>query len=184
MKLTYPDYYLAFRCSASGCEDNCCIGWEIDIDERAYADYMARGGVFGQRLRGSIAQGEAPHFLLQEERCPFLNEQNLCDIILNLGESALCEICTQHPRFHEWFGDIKAVSYTHLYNAEAEEGFQGFTTISVTEGTHPYVYAWWPAGHVYGYEHTMVHEVFEFVQAIAHDKPASPDFNDGLKRCV
>ena len=107
MKLTYPDYYLAFRCSASGCEDNCCIGWEIDIDERAYADYMARGGVFGQRLRGSIAQGEAPHFLLQEERCPFLNEQNLCDIILNLGESALCEICTQHPRFHEWFGDIK-----------------------------------------------------------------------------
>lgn len=107
MKLTYPSYYPAFRCSASECEDNCCIGWEIDIDERAYADYMTQDGAFGQRLRSGIACGEAPHFLLQGERCPFLNEQNLCEIILNLGESALCEICTQHPRFHEWFGNVK-----------------------------------------------------------------------------
>lgn len=77
--------------------------------------------------------------------------------------------------------NLERICELQYYNAEAEEGFQGFTTISVTEGTHPYVYAWWPAGHVYGYEHTMAHEVFEFVQAIANDKPASPDFNDGLK---
>ena len=47
-------------------------------------------------------------FLLKEDdRCPFLNQDNLCEIYIHLGEQALCEICDQHPRFHEWFGDYK-----------------------------------------------------------------------------
>lgn len=107
MQLHYPDYYPDFQCTASACGDNCCIGWEIDIDRDTHSRYMAQPGAFGRRLRGSISSGAPPHFLLQNERCPFLNDRNLCDIVITLGERALCEICTQHPRFHEWFGNRK-----------------------------------------------------------------------------
>jgi len=41
--------------------------------------------------------------------------------------------------------------------------------------------AWWPAGHVIGYEHTFVHEMYEFIEAIANDTDTSPDFYDGVK---
>ncbi|MDN5277289.1 MAG: hypothetical protein PWR01_1254 [Clostridiales bacterium] len=67
------------------------------------------------------------------------------------------------------------------YSSEDPEGVQGFRLIQVTEPVHPYASAWWPAGHVIGYEHTFVHELYEFVEAIAHDRNACPDFNDGVK---
>lgn len=108
MKHYYPAYYPAFRCIASACSDNCCIGWEIDIDEKSDCLYRSVQGPFGSRLEQSIVRDEnGSHFLLNQERCPFLNEQNLCDIFIHLGESALCEICTQHPRYHEWYGNWK-----------------------------------------------------------------------------
>jgi len=101
----YPDYYPAFRCIAGDCRHSCCVGWEIDIDEETLARYDAVPGEFGQRLRQSIRRGgETPCFRLgAEERCPFLNDRNLCDIILTLGEDALCQICDDHPRFRNFF---------------------------------------------------------------------------------
>lgn len=107
MKLTYPHYYPDFKCIASACTDNCCIGWEIDIDDETLSCYQAQSGEFGERLRNNISLDDMPHFLMNGERCPFLNESNLCDIIITLGEDAICEICTEHPRFHEWFGNVK-----------------------------------------------------------------------------
>jgi predicted dehydrogenase len=59
----------------------------------------------------------------------------------------------------------------------------GFTTIMCTEKVHPYVEAWWPPGHVLGYEHTFVHEVVDLVNAIATNSPIQPDFLEGAK-CV
>lgn len=47
MRLTVPDYYDRFRCIASRCTDNCCIGWEIGIDPAALADYQSQPGAFG-----------------------------------------------------------------------------------------------------------------------------------------
>jgi lysine-N-methylase len=38
---------------------------------------------------------------LSDERCPHLNGQGLCNIILSLGEGYLCEICREHPRFYQ-----------------------------------------------------------------------------------
>jgi hypothetical protein len=46
------------------------------------------------------------------------------------------------------------------------------------------MHAWWPVGHVIGYEHTFVHELYEFTEAVASDKPLNavcPDFSDGVK---
>ncbi len=108
MKQIYPSFYPDFQCTASHCSDNCCIGWEIDIDPQTDAFYQSVQSNFSVRLQTQISRKDTPHFILdKDERCPFLNKQNLCDIFTNLGEEHLCEICTEHPRFHEWFGDYK-----------------------------------------------------------------------------
>jgi len=67
------------------------------------------------------------------------------------------------------------------YSSDDPEGLQGFRLIQATEPVHPYASAWWPVGHVIGYEHTFVHELYEFVVAIAHDKETCPSFYDGVK---
>ena len=104
MKFITPTYYGLFRCIADKCTDNCCIGWEIDIDADTQAYYSCVGGAFGERLRRDIQDG---CFRLCNERCAFLNKNNLCDIIINCGENRLCQICRDHPRYFEWFSDRK-----------------------------------------------------------------------------
>ncbi len=104
MKIIYPDYYDEFKCTASACSHNCCIGWEIDIDEESLAYYRSISGDFGKRLKKNISRRGSPHFILGEnERCPFLNDCNLCDIYSELGEDALCQICADHPRFRNFY---------------------------------------------------------------------------------
>lgn len=107
MKLFAPSYYKEFRCIAGECKHSCCIGWEIDIDDDTYAYYSAIKDDFGKRLIENISlDGEVPHFSLdEEEKCPFLNNSGLCDIIITLGENKLCQICTDHPRYRNYFKD-------------------------------------------------------------------------------
>ena len=101
-----PAYYPRFHCIADRCRHNCCIGWEIDIDPDTYALYKTVRGDFAKRLHDGIVHGEQPCFRLDaHERCAFLNERGLCDIIVTLGEDALCDICTDHPRFRTYLGD-------------------------------------------------------------------------------
>jgi predicted dehydrogenase len=57
----------------------------------------------------------------------------------------------------------------------------GFSTIDVTDAKHPYIAAWWPPGHIIGYEHSFTHTVYDFLKAIAEGKSPRPDFEDGLK---
>ncbi len=101
-----PEYYKDFKCIASQCRHSCCIGWEIDIDEESAERFKCVSGALGDKLRRCISEGEEPHFVLAEnERCPFLNENNLCEIILELGEDAICQICTDHPRFRTYLSE-------------------------------------------------------------------------------
>ena len=111
MKLIYPAYYEKFKCIADRCHHSCCIGWEIDIDEASLSRYEGVKGDFGKRLQCAISYDGEPHFKLKEgERCPFLNERNLCDMILSLGEDFLCEICASHPRFYNFFSGYGLLS--------------------------------------------------------------------------
>lgn len=107
MILRIPHYYRNFKCSADKCSDSCCIGWEIDLDEDTYDYYSQIPGEFGDYLRSKITDGEEKSFILNGERCPFLNEQNLCEIYTELGETALCEICTEYPRFTLEYADVR-----------------------------------------------------------------------------
>lgn len=77
--------------------------------------------------------------------------------------------------------EFERMNELQYYSVDDEEGLQGFRLIQVTEDVHPYAGAWWPAGHVIGYEHTFVHELYEFIESIANDKPTVPDFYDGVK---
>ncbi|MDO5444619.1 MAG: flagellin lysine-N-methylase [Eubacteriales bacterium] len=107
MKLIAPDYYSSFSCIAGKCRNSCCIGWEIDIDEYTAEYYRTLSGDLGIKLKNSIAEGPSgsSFILSEEERCPFLNREGLCDIILQLGEDSLCQICSDHPRFRNYFSD-------------------------------------------------------------------------------
>lgn len=110
MTYVYPTYYPDFACIASACRHSCCVGWEIDIDGDTYEAYQAVGGEMGERLKRSISEDGVPHFILdKEERCPFLNREGLCDLILSLGEDSLCEICREHPRYYNRLSDCLEV---------------------------------------------------------------------------
>ncbi|MBE6688046.1 MAG: hypothetical protein E7588_02070 [Ruminococcaceae bacterium] len=105
MSIFVPNHYNEFRCIAGDCKHNCCIGWEIDIDYQTLQKYKCSEDDIGERIRKNISCcGDAYCFTLDaNERCPMLNENGLCDIIIELGEDALCEICTEHPRFRNDF---------------------------------------------------------------------------------
>lgn len=102
----YPNYYNKFSCIADKCKHSCCIGWEIDIDEDTMDIYNSLNTPMGEKIRNNI-EGDIPHFkLTKDERCPFLNEQGLCDIILECGDGAISDICYLHPRFSNFYSSF------------------------------------------------------------------------------
>ena len=110
MKLLAPKYYLDFSCIADNCKHSCCIGWEIDVDEKAMQKYFSLEGEYSENIINSIEKKGTPHFKLSEnDRCPHLNEKGLCNIILNCGENCLCDICREHPRFYNFTNTGKEV---------------------------------------------------------------------------
>ncbi len=122
MKYIAPDYYKKFKCIADQCKHSCCVGWEIDVDKDTFNKYKSVKGDFGERLNESIEIiDNAPCFKLDyNERCPFLNENNLCDIILNLGEDYLCQICNDHPRFRNFYEGATEIGIGLCCEAAAE----------------------------------------------------------------
>lgn len=118
MILRYPAYYEKFQCIAGKCEDTCCAGWEIDIDDESYERYQQVSGAFGMRIKESMKEYtseedvyERHGFRLKEgKRCPFLNQENLCDMILALGEQSLCYVCTHTPRNYFEYDGAREIS--------------------------------------------------------------------------
>lgn len=103
MKLYAPKYYEDFKCIADKCTHSCCVGWEIDIDSNTLKKYNALEHKYAEKIKSSIDFIDTPHFILKEnDRCPHLNECGLCEIINNVGEEFLCDICREHPRFYNF----------------------------------------------------------------------------------
>jgi predicted dehydrogenase len=75
--------------------------------------------------------------------------------------------------------DLERLNELELY---VEEGPQsGFRTVLATHKQHPYIAAWWPPGHLIGYEHTFVHTVLDFMKGIADGRSPTPNFEDGVR---
>ena len=110
MKIRVPEYFKDFKCIASKCEDTCCAGWGIVIDDATYDRYKNVQGEFGDRLRSEIVHEARENiFVLKGNNCPFLNEEKTCDIYINIGEENLCYTCQQYPRYTEEFGSLREV---------------------------------------------------------------------------
>ena len=77
--------------------------------------------------------------------------------------------------------DLEDLNSLQHFDATAPIIEQGFTRILVTEPEHPYVGAWWPAGHMLGYEHGFSHQAKDFVEAISAGEQPTPSFADGLQ---
>lgn len=106
MKISVPEYYTRFKCIADKCKDNCCIGWEIDVDDATLQRYKCLHGKEGDRIRSTLNDGEPIAFkLLENERCANLDSHGLCKIISALGEDYLCQICRDHPRYFNLTAD-------------------------------------------------------------------------------
>jgi hypothetical protein len=98
MNTHFPDYYQDFKCIADKCRHTCCAGWEIDVDDDSLVRFKDHPDIMKNISGNSI-------ILKEDERCPFLLENGLCDMILKHGEDFLCDICTEHPRFYNDYGD-------------------------------------------------------------------------------
>lgn len=77
--------------------------------------------------------------------------------------------------------NFEDMNHLQFYSLDDSEHIRGFRNIIVTEACHPYMNAWWPPGHIIGYEHTFIHEVYELMEALANDRIPVPNFIDGVK---
>jgi len=77
--------------------------------------------------------------------------------------------------------DLERMNELQYFDMADDEAVAGFRTIPATQGSHPYVGAWWPPAHIIGYEHTFAHAVKDFLEALAADKKIEPNLWDGAK---
>lgn len=77
--------------------------------------------------------------------------------------------------------DLHDLHRLQYFDHRDEGHLRGWRSIHVTDGDHPYMGKWWVPGLQIGYEHSFVHQVADFLEAVAKDKPASPTFRDALQ---
>ena len=108
MKEIYPSYYAAFKCIANRCEDSCCKDWDIDIDSETEKFYQTVSGPLGEKLRCKLVTDEYDERVFKAEngRCPFWNEDMLCDIFIGIGEEHLSHTCDSFPRVKIEYGSF------------------------------------------------------------------------------
>ena len=109
MQYTAPHYYKKFKCIADKCPDTCCAGWQIIIDNKTMKKYKSIKGDVGKRLKKEIIKKEQ-RFNQYEKRCAFLNNDNLCDLVLAGGDEYLCRTCRMFPREIEEYDGLREIS--------------------------------------------------------------------------
>ena len=77
--------------------------------------------------------------------------------------------------------NLESLNELHYFSKADPVDQQGFRKIIVTEGNHPYMSAWWPPGHIIGYEHTFTNAFYDFFRSLETNKPIDPDFREGVK---
>jgi len=77
--------------------------------------------------------------------------------------------------------NLERLNEIEYYSMKDKPEYQGFKNIMVTDGSQPYAGAWWPGGHIIGWQHTFVHQVYNLMNGIADGRNPSPSFMDGLR---
>ena len=100
MLLEYPLFYPDFACIGKTCKDSCCKDWLIDIDCDTAEKYQKMGGALGEKLRKKLHKKDGEFYFEVEKdgRCPFLQQDGLCEIQKERGEEKLSKVCDAYPR--------------------------------------------------------------------------------------
>ncbi|QQK77340.1 Gfo/Idh/MocA family oxidoreductase [Salicibibacter cibarius] len=78
--------------------------------------------------------------------------------------------------------NFERMNELQFFSKEDEHYLQGYRNILVTEPeVHEYMNAWWPPGHLIGYEHAFTHQASDLARAITQQQPVYPNFEDGLR---
>lgn len=138
--------------AASGDGDGPATSGEVTVDDAALFTARLDGGAIGSYEATRFATGR----------------KNGLRIELNgsLGSVAF---------------DFERMNELEFYDATLPGTEQGFSRILVTEPEHPYMSAWWPAGHIIGYEHSFTHQARDFLDAVATGVDPSPSFDEALQ---
>lgn len=115
-----PSYIKNFSCIGGTCEDTCCAGWHIAIDEETYKKYKkVKDKTMQARLnkelvqkKSEISKEHVAKIKLKNGRCAFLNKEDWCDIYSQLGEGYLSHTCTLYPRTINKINDTLEYSMT------------------------------------------------------------------------
>ncbi|UPG65364.1 flagellin lysine-N-methylase [Metabacillus endolithicus] len=116
-----PQYMNKFSCIGSECEDSCCSGWKVTIDQPTYKKYKKSRHIELKELfdkniiRNRSNPSEADYAKIKLDKggnCPFLSEEKLCRVQMNLGEENLSTTCTTYPRSNHLIDGIIERSLT------------------------------------------------------------------------
>jgi predicted dehydrogenase len=138
--------------AASGPGSDTAERGQVDVDDAAL--------FVGRFAGGAVASFEATRFAT--------GRKNALRIELNGSRGSLAF-------------DQERMNELEFYDGEEDADTAGFRRILVTEPTHPYAGAWWPPGHLLGYEHAFTHQAVDLVRDVAADRDPVPSFADGLR---
>ncbi len=152
------------------------------IKERPLMDQSGKGdglGAKGSKKMGKVTVDDAAMFIGRFHNGALANLE-ATRFALGRKNHVQIEINGSKGSLQFDLEDMNRLKYFDNTNAQDR---QGFRDILVTQGggTHPFVGNWWPPGHILGYEHTFVHTIADFVQAVMEGKSVHPTFEDGLK---
>lgn len=132
MKIVKPTFYKNFKCIAGDCPDSCCQGWEVDADcdSLEYYKTLDNSLEIKKRIDSVLSKDEFDNTiftLAPKKRCPFLNDENLCDMHIAIGGEHTPYTCRTFPRFIYDFGATREIGISFscpvasdmMYNTES-----------------------------------------------------------------
>lgn len=132
MKIVKPTFYKTFKCIAGECPDSCCQGWEVDADSDSLEYYKTLDNSLEikRRIDSVLSKDEFDNTiftLAPKKRCPFLNDENLCDMHIAIGGEHTPYTCRTFPRFIYDFGATREIGISFscpvasdmMYNTES-----------------------------------------------------------------
>ena len=132
MKIVKPTFYKTFKCIAGDCPDSCCQGWEVDVDSDSLEYYKTLDNSLEikKRIDSVLSKDEFDNTiftLAPKKRCPFLNDENLCDMHIAIGGEHTPYTCRTFPRFIYDFGATREIGISFscpvasdmMYNTES-----------------------------------------------------------------
>ena len=132
--------------------------------------------------RNSIPSGKMGEVTVDDSAWAILRFANGAFGSMEASRMSTGRLCSHRFEIHGSQGalafDFMRLNELEYFNNNEPRRLQGWRTIHATTPDHPYMKAWWPAGHSIGYEHSFTHAIANFIAGLASGKPVSPSFED------